>query len=476
MCLMPVTVLSADLTLAWDPNTEPDIDGYKVYWGTSSGNYAYVVDIGLQTTCTVSNLVAGTTYYLAVTAYDSNGNESGFSQELRVNVVADGTDVDQDGISDQDEVSVYGTDPNRADTDGDGINDGEELTYWGINWNGDYDRDGTINLLDSDSDNDGIPDGTEIGNGTDPAVPQGSPQPTSLRLSAGEVTLDHNWVRVDFDQAFVDPIVVVSPLSSNGYDPAVVRMRNIGCNGFELRIQEWDYDDGSHASETVGFLVVERGNWTLADGTMIEAGRFDTDQTGAFGLVDFNQSFRRTPVIVSSVSTFNGWDTVCTRVRNVRQHSFEFCMQEQEKNRQSHAVETISYVAWEPSSGTVNGRAFEVGITPDAVTHSFYRIPFSQGYSTAPLVLADMQTGNGMDPANVRYRTKDRGGIELQVDEEYSRDSETTHESEAVGYIIIDAPIQYSQGNGTTPPVVPDTPPTNGGTSPQPWYFRWLFN
>jgi uncharacterized repeat protein (TIGR01451 family) len=67
------------------------------------------------------------------------------------------TDTDGDGIPDVAE-QMAGTDPNDADSDDDGVPDGQEL-----NWNLDSDGDGIINALDPDSDNDGLFDGTEMG-------------------------------------------------------------------------------------------------------------------------------------------------------------------------------------------------------------------------------------------------------------------------------------------------------------------------
>ena len=75
-------VLAAQISLEWDANGEPDLDGYRVYYGTSSGNYTASVDIGNNTHCVISNLEQGVTYYFAATAYDSEGNESGFSDEI----------------------------------------------------------------------------------------------------------------------------------------------------------------------------------------------------------------------------------------------------------------------------------------------------------------------------------------------------------------------------------------------------------
>lgn len=74
------------VTLAWDPPTDetgsalPDVAGYRLRYGTSAGTYATTVDIGTANSCTVSELAPGT-YYFTVTAYDSSGNESDYSNE-----------------------------------------------------------------------------------------------------------------------------------------------------------------------------------------------------------------------------------------------------------------------------------------------------------------------------------------------------------------------------------------------------------
>jgi hypothetical protein len=69
------------ITLSWDANSEPDIAGYKLYWGTSSGVYDQSNDVS-QTTASVPNLTVGVRYYFAVTAYNKAGLESGYSEEL----------------------------------------------------------------------------------------------------------------------------------------------------------------------------------------------------------------------------------------------------------------------------------------------------------------------------------------------------------------------------------------------------------
>jgi len=73
---------AAQVTLAWDPSPDPNVTGFRVFYGTSSHNYPFNNDAGKNTTFTVSNLQDGVTYYFVVTAYYSSGIESRFSGEV----------------------------------------------------------------------------------------------------------------------------------------------------------------------------------------------------------------------------------------------------------------------------------------------------------------------------------------------------------------------------------------------------------
>lgn len=82
---------AAEITLAWDPNPEPTVEGYRVYYGTSSYYYTFVVDVGNQTVITISGLLPGVTYFFSATAYSTTGDESFFSGELAYAVPGMGT-------------------------------------------------------------------------------------------------------------------------------------------------------------------------------------------------------------------------------------------------------------------------------------------------------------------------------------------------------------------------------------------------
>src|SRR5439155_15906302 len=86
LLMWPTGILQADMvvSLAWDANTEPDLAGYKIHYGTSSGRYTLGTTnvVGRVNTGSIPNLQANTTYYFAVTAYDLAGNESQPSNEV----------------------------------------------------------------------------------------------------------------------------------------------------------------------------------------------------------------------------------------------------------------------------------------------------------------------------------------------------------------------------------------------------------
>lgn len=67
--------------LTWNAIGNEGIVGYDVYYGTSSGNYSYVMGYGVTNDVVITGLDGDQTYYFAVTAVDEYGNETAFSNE-----------------------------------------------------------------------------------------------------------------------------------------------------------------------------------------------------------------------------------------------------------------------------------------------------------------------------------------------------------------------------------------------------------
>ena len=98
---------AAEVTLAWDANIEPDLAGYKIYYDTNSGApyYGTDADQGISPITvliedlgdpdypefTLTGLLDDQDYYIALTAFNNEDAESGFSNEAST---ADGTSND----------------------------------------------------------------------------------------------------------------------------------------------------------------------------------------------------------------------------------------------------------------------------------------------------------------------------------------------------------------------------------------------
>ena len=357
--------------------------------------------------------------YLAIAPYDPAG------------------DPDGDLLTNEQEIFTYKTHPGLADSDSDGLTDNDELAYWqsrNINPLSDIDSDGLANIIDSDSDGDGISDGAEIEEGTDPA--DAASHSSSLPLELGEADIDHNPVRITFAQTFSEPVIIATMVTKNGGDPCVIRISNVDSNGFTVRLQEWDYLDGQHAKETISYMIMEKGKYTLENGTMIEAGMFETGATSASPKM-LLQPMSKKPVILTSIMSTNEEEAVTGRVKNISSSGFEYFLQEQEKNPLSHARETVAYIAWEPGNGTQNGMRFAVGSTASSITHKSASLSFGQTFASRPVMLAGMQTVNEIDSSGLRITKTTTSGMTLYVQEEKSKDTETTHAKESAGYIAI---------------------------------------
>jgi uncharacterized membrane protein len=77
--------MAASIGLAWDP--VDGASGYRIYYGTQTGEYTHQEEAGSSTSHSVANLTAGAQYYFVATAYDADGYESGYSNEVSATTV-----------------------------------------------------------------------------------------------------------------------------------------------------------------------------------------------------------------------------------------------------------------------------------------------------------------------------------------------------------------------------------------------------
>ncbi len=67
------SIVNGDVQLTWNPNPEPDLAGYKIYYGSPTGySFTSAVDVGTDTSYVLTDITIFDT--IAVTAYDNNAD------------------------------------------------------------------------------------------------------------------------------------------------------------------------------------------------------------------------------------------------------------------------------------------------------------------------------------------------------------------------------------------------------------------
>jgi hypothetical protein len=108
LALLASVSLAATITLVWNSNSEPDLEGYVVYRNAGSPGPPYEysdtlpedeLDDPLNPEVTLTALKDDSKYYIAVTAYDTSGNEGDFSSEVCVQVTEGSAGVCSESLS-----------------------------------------------------------------------------------------------------------------------------------------------------------------------------------------------------------------------------------------------------------------------------------------------------------------------------------------------------------------------------------------
>lgn len=273
------------------------------------------------------------------------------------------------------------------------------------------------------------------------SVDPGSPPFDVRRLS-----LTHERRTLAHESDFDDPVVVATPPSYAGGNEAFARVDRVGPDGFDAAIEEWSFLDGSHMEEVVGCLAVESGVSRFDDGPTVVAGTVELGT--AWTRVEFDEVFSKPPIVLTGTQTTKAGRPVIVRNRKVSTHGMSVRIQGSERTP-AKGRETVGYVAVERGKGTLGGRPYEGRIARD-VDHDWHTIEFDGEYDD-PVFLADLRTAEGMDAASLRYRNLDGRSVEVFIEEERSRDDETWHMKEDIGYVVF-------EGSGTAAPPPTDEP------------------
>jgi hypothetical protein len=114
------------VSLAWDANSETNLAGYRLHYGTSSRSYTNTSNLGNVLSTSVA-LLEGSTYYFAVTAVDTAGAESDYSAEVSHHIPANTSPVS---------ISIVGNGTVTPNLNGQLLNVGHSYTIRAVPGNG----------------------------------------------------------------------------------------------------------------------------------------------------------------------------------------------------------------------------------------------------------------------------------------------------------------------------------------------------
>ena len=144
-------------------------------------------------------------------------------------------------------------------------------------------------------------------------TPNNESTDSMVKFEVGEITLDDTIDQsesesITFENIYNNPVVVAYIKSRDNDESVDVRVKDVTSTGCTIFMEE--PDNGAHSSgESVGYMVIEAGEWEFPDGTEIKAGTVSTDIDHYYGgsttvgvQVSFDTAFSATPVILQKTA------------------------------------------------------------------------------------------------------------------------------------------------------------------------------
>lgn len=260
-----------------------------------------------------------------------------------------------------------------------------------------------------------------------------APIPTTTVGEAGTMDVDGSWQTILLNETYLDPVIIAGPPTTKDAKPGRIRIRNVKSGSFEVKLDSWDYLNDRRSKEKASYFVIESGKHELEDGTKIIAknGRLNHH----FRRIGFGEHFSSNPVVFSQVVSDVGPSAVTTRIEDVQTGSFGVQIQEEEGNDGQHSVERVSFLAVERVGNADSDRLVASGVLE--MNSQTTSINIADRFSTLPVLLANMQTFRGPDTATVRVANRTPNGANLFIEEEVSKDTESSHTTETIGFLAL---------------------------------------
>jgi hypothetical protein len=151
------------------------------------------------------------------------------------------------------------------------------------------------------------------------AVAPGTHEGNGLRVVAGRADgVDHNWQAVGLGGGFgAAPVVLAQQETDVGSQATTVRLRNVGTTAFEVKVEEEEANDGTHAREGVGYIAIETGTGLIpGTGVEVSSGLTGRAVRESWYRIDFGAAVAGAAPFMAQMQSYWGPDTASLRYRN----------------------------------------------------------------------------------------------------------------------------------------------------------------
>ena len=231
----------------------------------------------------------------------------------------------------------------------------------------------------------------------------------------------HDWTTITTSHAYLDPVILMGIVTIIGPADAAARMEVVSATQFRMKVVETDCQDGSHAGETISWMIMESSTRAGAEAAHVELGYGSPGLTGHTQKVvgNFDVTFTATipsPIVITTImsNVQEGWYT--GRGNRPTDSGFELMLQEEESRAQEHVPEIIGYLAVTDTGnalGSVGGFEYWASETGDfdeegrdrdslLAGSSWYNVDFGAAFQSAPHVFGTISSPSGSDPVMIR--------------------------------------------------------------------------
>lgn len=329
------------------------------------------------------------------------------------------------------------------------------------------------------------------------------------------------WTTISFSQVYDEPPAVFMLSTSQGNNPAIVKIRNVTRTGFEALPLEPSGEDGPHVTMGAHYLAIAYGVHEFPDGDIVEVGKIelgaDTIQaapnspwygvgglTGRddsrYKLVSLQTDFGEQPVFFHSIQTLNNQIDVNGK-KPPNEHLVPFLTVAAKYDAEGSNLtpplalpEEAYFIALEASETEFGLVTREEMVAYLATTEGFdrrffddsgteiiweadfadtliagwsdgcFRNNFKNNYPQTPLVAASKISRNGVDGGWLRSCGVNRDRLGLRVDEDRSEDSERNHAEEEASILAMTSEFVFSGNLPSCDAAFPGALATFGGS------------